>query len=182
MRLVSSRMTISPSVGCEDSLNGLMNMKMMWITCHGRCSQQISTQLKTYRRFWTDGFDSALHHHHWNSKYVLKEWCPSFQEGSREYRINAKTHWSSIWWPNTSLRHFQSGFPLICHLSVCDRMHFFFFLNQIAKFNFFFGSPRRSWLALGRLQWQCWLWRGHLQAVCRCLGDWAGCAGGYESP
>lgn len=48
MSVVSSRMTIFPPIGHEGSTNGLMMM------CCGLCSHQISTQLNTYRRFWTN--------------------------------------------------------------------------------------------------------------------------------
>lgn len=58
-----------------------------------------------------------------------------------------------------------------------------FFLNRTDDLNLILlFILRRSRLALGRLQWQRRLWRGHLQTVCRCLGDWAGRTGGYESP
>lgn len=31
--------------------------------CYNLHSYQISAQLNTYRRLWSDVFDSALHHH-----------------------------------------------------------------------------------------------------------------------
>jgi len=49
-------------------------------------SHQISTQLNTYGRIWTDVLDSALHHHHQNQmrEYLLEEWCSSLQKSSRD--------------------------------------------------------------------------------------------------
>lgn len=40
---------------------GLTIMKML---CHSLCSQRISTQPNTYKRFWTNLLDSVLHQHH----------------------------------------------------------------------------------------------------------------------
>lgn len=35
---------------------------LMWITCYGLRSRQMSTQLNTWERFWSKVLDSALHH------------------------------------------------------------------------------------------------------------------------
>lgn len=44
----------------RESLNGLM--KMMWIMCYGLCSHQISAQLNTYGRFWSNTVKNGVHH------------------------------------------------------------------------------------------------------------------------
>ena len=64
--VVSFRMTVPPSIGHEGLLNGLMSMKM--IIYYGLQIHQISTQLNIYERFWLNMSDSALHHHHQNTK------------------------------------------------------------------------------------------------------------------
>lgn len=64
----ASRMTMPPSIEHVGLLIVLMSMKIMWITCYGLRSHQISTQLNTYRRFWINVLHSALQHHHQNTK------------------------------------------------------------------------------------------------------------------
>lgn len=49
--------TALSSIGYEGSLSGLMTMSMMWIMCCGRHSHQVSTQLNSYGRCWTDVLD-----------------------------------------------------------------------------------------------------------------------------
>lgn len=56
----------TPSTEHKDSMNGMMRMKTMLI-CSGLFSQQISTQLNTYKRFWTYMLHSTLHCHHQNT-------------------------------------------------------------------------------------------------------------------
>ncbi len=68
--------------------------------------------------------DSALYHHHQNTKWGNIFWTNGVHPSSRlpeTCRIKAKAHWScsgSTWWPITLLRHFMSVFPLIFHPSV----------------------------------------------------------------
>lgn len=52
-----------PSMGHGGSLNSLTSMEIMWIICCGIHSHLISTQLKTYRRFWTEVSEIAFLHH-----------------------------------------------------------------------------------------------------------------------
>lgn len=74
MGVDSSRMIVPPSIGPKGSRTGSMSRKMMWIIHSILLSQQISTQLNTCGRCWTDVLDSAHHHHHQNTKGVISFW------------------------------------------------------------------------------------------------------------
>lgn len=54
----SSRMIMSFSTGHDSSLNCIMSVKMMSILFYALHSQEISTQLNIYGRFWTDIVDT----------------------------------------------------------------------------------------------------------------------------
>ncbi len=65
----------------------LMSVKMMWVMRYGLHSHHISTQLNTYGRFWTDVLDSALHHHHQNTKWGNIFWKNGVHPSSRVQRL-----------------------------------------------------------------------------------------------
>ncbi len=50
-------------------------------------SHQISTQLNTYGRFWSDMLDGALHHHHQNTKWGNIFWKNAVHLSSRVQRL-----------------------------------------------------------------------------------------------
>ena len=64
-----------------------MRTKMMWIICCGPRSHQISTQLNTYVRFWTDVLDSTLHQHHQNTKWENIFWKNDVHSCGRVQRV-----------------------------------------------------------------------------------------------
>lgn len=81
-------------------------------------SHHVSTQLNTYGRFRTIVLDTALHHRQGIS-FERKAFHPSSRD-PQTHRINGKTHWSSsssMWRPNTLLKHFRLVFP--CRFFVC---------------------------------------------------------------
>ncbi len=63
---------------------------MVWWVCElcGLRSHQISIQLNTYGRFWTDVFDSALHRRHQNTKWENIFWKNSVHPSSRVQRLS----------------------------------------------------------------------------------------------
>lgn len=57
----------APSVIHKDSLNDWMQMKRIYIRCCGFHSHQIATQENTYRSFYSDLLDRALHYLYQNT-------------------------------------------------------------------------------------------------------------------
>lgn len=96
------------NVGHESTLRDLTSMKMMWIRRYGLYGHQLSTQLNTYGKFWSDVPDVPL-----PSKHPVH---PS--SSPHTGRIYDKEHWScsrASWLDNTLLRLSMMVFPFICH-------------------------------------------------------------------
>ncbi len=85
------------------SISGsLVSMKMIWIVCYCLRSDKISNQFNTYEKFWTDAFDSALHHRNQNIK-----WGHTFQKNGVHWSSRApETCSGGSIWAHTLLSHF----------------------------------------------------------------------------
>lgn len=72
----------TPSNSAQETLNDSLRMKMMGIICYGLHSRQISTQLISSRRCWTDASDSALYYHHQDTTWGNLFWKNSVPPSS----------------------------------------------------------------------------------------------------
>lgn len=91
--LVSPRMTKLPSTGSKGSLNGLMNMKMMWIICYDLHSHHFSTcQTAT---------PSSEHQ---MSECLLEVFHVSSRDSPAQRCFEAVC--AGTQWPNTLVEHF----------------------------------------------------------------------------
>lgn len=74
----------------EGSLNGLMRIKTMWLTCNGLHSEKMSSQLNPYGRFCCNMFDCTPHHHYQNTKW-LKSTQQSISKGNERENLTEIT-------------------------------------------------------------------------------------------
>ena len=88
-------------------------LRWVWKLCH-----LISTQLNTFRRFWTDVSDNACRHHCQNINWgniFRKNGVPSLSTVPETFRIYTKAQWccsGGLLLPNTLLRHCMLFFYL----------------------------------------------------------------------